>query len=321
MNTVTDNHKFYQFALIIILLNISCTSKETKTITNEIGGVNFSVINIPENVRERLELVKAEHNKEHVVIAEQTDNPDLSAVLQKLDPNQIRSMYVERDSSSRTVRSFIILVIDTLSDSAANSEELYFSVEQPASPAPDLKTYLTWLYKTIQYPTTSKSEALSGKVLVEFDVEKDGNITNIKVRRGLGNDYDEEAIRVMRLSPPWNAGLQRGKPVVQKMILPISFGPDKAQMPETENNRPEMSKEKLTVTNNVHQTAEDDTLIEGQVTFNGTPVPDVNIVLAGTTEGTFTNAQGLFTFRTKTKRGKLVFSHISFVTGELIFGQ
>jgi hypothetical protein len=52
---------------------------------------------------------------------------------------------------------------------------------------------------------------------------RDGSITDIKLVKGIGAGCDEEAIRVIQNSPKWNPGKQRGKPVRQKMVLPIIF--------------------------------------------------------------------------------------------------
>ena len=54
-------------------------------------------------------------------------------------------------------------------------------------------------------------------------VGKDGGLTDVQVIRGIGGGCDEEAIRVVKLSPKWKAGKQRGRPVRVKMILPITF--------------------------------------------------------------------------------------------------
>jgi len=58
---------------------------------------------------------------------------------------------------------------------------------------------------------------------VQFVVGKDGKLTDVTVIRGIGGGCDEEAIRVVRNAPKWNAGKQRGKPVRVKMVLPITF--------------------------------------------------------------------------------------------------
>jgi protein TonB len=64
---------------------------------------------------------------------------------------------------------------------------------------------------------------VEGKVFVEFVIGKDGQITDVIVIKGIGAGCDEEAVRIIQSSPPWNPGRQRGKPVKQRMVLPIIF--------------------------------------------------------------------------------------------------
>jgi len=64
---------------------------------------------------------------------------------------------------------------------------------------------------------------IEGKVFVEFVIEKDGSITDVKAIKGIGAGCDEEAVRILQSAPNWKPGKQRGKPVRQKMVLPISF--------------------------------------------------------------------------------------------------
>ncbi len=64
---------------------------------------------------------------------------------------------------------------------------------------------------------------IEGKVFVEFVVDKDGTITNVKAIKGIGAGCDEEAKRVIEGAPKWSPGKQRGRPVKVRMILPITF--------------------------------------------------------------------------------------------------
>ena len=58
---------------------------------------------------------------------------------------------------------------------------------------------------------------------VEFVVERDGSISNVNIKRGIGAGCDEEAARVVSSMPKWNAGKQNGQPVRVLFVLPIKF--------------------------------------------------------------------------------------------------
>lgn len=64
---------------------------------------------------------------------------------------------------------------------------------------------------------------VAGKVFLTFIVRKDGTLADIKILRGLTTLNNNEAIRVLQLSPKWNPGEQFGKPADQQYTLPITF--------------------------------------------------------------------------------------------------
>lgn len=75
----------------------------------------------------------------------------------------------------------------------------------------------------IKYPEAAREMGIQGKVYVEFVVSPEGDVTDIKIVRGLSADCDKEAIRVVKMMPKWRAGMQNGVAVPVKMTLPISF--------------------------------------------------------------------------------------------------
>ena len=64
---------------------------------------------------------------------------------------------------------------------------------------------------------------VQGKVYLSFVVEKDGSITDVNVLKGIGAGCDEEAIRVIKKSPKWKAGLQNNQTVRVRYTMPISY--------------------------------------------------------------------------------------------------
>ena len=64
---------------------------------------------------------------------------------------------------------------------------------------------------------------IKGKVFVEFVVEKTGELTEIKILRGLCDECDKEAIRLVKAMPNWTPGSQGGKLVRTRMVLPLLF--------------------------------------------------------------------------------------------------
>src|SRR6218665_311315 len=84
---------------------------------------------------------------------------------------------------------------------------------------------MKFIQKNVQYPQVEKEAGISGTCYVTFVVEKDGNITDVKVLRGVsgGPGCDREAIRVVKSMPAWKAGKQNGREVRVQFNLPIKF--------------------------------------------------------------------------------------------------
>ena len=80
-----------------------------------------------------------------------------------------------------------------------------------------------WISKNVKYPVLAMENGIQGKVFVQFVIEKDGSITDVKVSRGVEASLDKEAVRVVKAMPKWKPGKQRGKPVRVSYTLPIFF--------------------------------------------------------------------------------------------------
>ncbi len=85
------------------------------------------------------------------------------------------------------------------------------------------KKLLEFIYSNIQYPSIARENGVSGTVYIRFVVERDGSITNIESMRDIGAGCADEAIRVVKMMPKWNAGKQRGNPVRVMFTLPIKY--------------------------------------------------------------------------------------------------
>ena len=74
------------------------------------------------------------------------------------------------------------------------------------------------------YPRRCYENEISGSVLIRFVVEKDGSLSNIKLVRGIGNGFDEEAIRVLTsMKKKWTPGRVNGEVVRSEKRLPIQI--------------------------------------------------------------------------------------------------
>ncbi|HHM21774.1 MAG TPA: energy transducer TonB, partial [Bacteroidetes bacterium] len=82
---------------------------------------------------------------------------------------------------------------------------------------------MEFIYENIVYPAVARENNITGTVVVQFVVERDGSVSNVKLLRDIGGSCGEEAVRVVKMMPPWNPGKQRGRPVRVMFTLPIRF--------------------------------------------------------------------------------------------------
>lgn len=80
-----------------------------------------------------------------------------------------------------------------------------------------------WIQQNVVYPDMAMQMGDQGKVYLEFIIEPDGSITGVKVKRGVTDELDREAKRVVRKMPKWKPGEAKGKSVRTRCRLPITF--------------------------------------------------------------------------------------------------
>ncbi|MHC1703154.1 MAG: energy transducer TonB [Tenuifilaceae bacterium] len=106
----------------------------------------------------------------------------------------------------------------------AKEEEVFLVVEEmPSFGSGDANEFRTYVSSNMKYPEVAAENGIQGRVFVQFVVESDGRLTNVRVLRGVDPSLDKEAVRVVESSPRWNPGKQRGKPVRVSFTFPITF--------------------------------------------------------------------------------------------------
>ena len=80
-----------------------------------------------------------------------------------------------------------------------------------------------YLSNSIIYPEYAVDNNIEGKVILEFVIDIDGTITDIKIKHSVHESLDNEALRVVKSMPKWKPGKNDGKLVRVKYTLPIGF--------------------------------------------------------------------------------------------------
>lgn len=95
--------------------------------------------------------------------------------------------------------------------------------ERPKFNGGDANEFSKWVNARLVYPEIAKENGVQGRVTLQFTVEKDGRVTNVKVLRGVDSSLDKEAVRVVSSSPKWTPGRQRDRAVKVTYTFPVIF--------------------------------------------------------------------------------------------------
>ena len=132
------------------------------------------------------------------------------------------------DTSTYSIEPFTFTLsehlFEQLLDIATSEEDtVYQTVEEmPEFPGGE-QAIFDFIGQNVKYPQEAQEKGIAGRVLVNFIIEKDGSVSNVKVLRGIGGGCDEESVRVISAMSKWKPGKQNGKPVRVSFIIPIIF--------------------------------------------------------------------------------------------------
>ncbi len=103
------------------------------------------------------------------------------------------------------------------------TDQIFMVVEDQPEPQGGMQAFYNFVGKNMQYPAQARRMGIEGKVFVQFVVNTDGSLTDVKAIKGIGAGCDDEAVRVIKSAPKWKPGKQRGRAVRVRMVLPITF--------------------------------------------------------------------------------------------------
>ena len=87
----------------------------------------------------------------------------------------------------------------------------------------DVGQFSYWVNQNLKYPQEAVKDSLQGRVTLQFTIEKDGSVTDVRVLRGCAPILDKEAVRVVSQSPKWTPGYVKGEPVRVVFNFPVVF--------------------------------------------------------------------------------------------------
>ncbi|WP_276372680.1 energy transducer TonB [Chryseolinea sp. H1M3-3] len=125
-----------------------------------------------------------------------------------------REQYIE-------ILDSILIAAFTIDEVSGDS--IYLVVQEGAEYKPGMEVLYKGIGEELTYPKKARRMGIEGKVYVEFIVDKSGDLRDVKIVKGIGAGCDEEALNVLISKNNWKPAMVKGKPVLQKMVLPIAF--------------------------------------------------------------------------------------------------
>ena len=117
--------------------------------------------------------------------------------------------------------AFVSVNAYSQSDDADN--DVYNMVDQSAKFQDGYNSIIKFVKENIKFPAEAQENNVHGKLMVSVVVEKDGSLSDIKIKKGLGYGLDEEIVRIIKMMPKWEPAQHKGKAVRQSQTIMIPF--------------------------------------------------------------------------------------------------
>ena len=206
---------FIQVGLIISLL-VAWMAFEYKSYDKRV--IDDSLLRKTEVVEEEMvEITKQEEQKpQPVEMPKQTTQLEIVE-----DDVEVEDIEINAEvDQSEVIDDYVPVEVEE--EEVTEAEIFQIVEEMPSYPGGEAKMY-EYLGKNIKYPQIARESGIQCRVFVNFVVEPDGSVSNVKVMRGIGGGCDEEAMRVIKSMPKWKPGKQRGKAVRVTYTIPVVF--------------------------------------------------------------------------------------------------
>lgn len=104
-----------------------------------------------------------------------------------------------------------------------SGEKIYSSVETMPEYPGGMKYFKRYIDRNLKYPEEAKRNKIEGVVVMQFVVEKNGDITSPRVVRRLEASLDSVAMNLIKGMPRWTPASDHGVKVRCKYSVPIAF--------------------------------------------------------------------------------------------------
>ncbi len=115
--------------------------------------------------------------------------------------------------------------VDEPAAAAAEKEPVAMNLldTKPGFNGGDANEFTKWVNTQLQYPEQAKKDKVEGRVVIQFTIGTDGEVRDVKLLRGVREDLDTEAMKVVASSPKWEPGRKNGEAVPVHFTFPVVY--------------------------------------------------------------------------------------------------
>ena len=201
-------------ALGVVLFAFEWSSKEKKT---------ASLVDVNQEIVED-ELVPI--TQETPPPPPEVNQPVLSEILEIVDDEvKVDDLIIDTEDDKNLGIGEIVNYVEEVEDEVVEEEAIPFQLveQKPKFNDGDANEFSKWVNQRLVYPEIAKENGVQGRVMLQFQVNPDGSVSNVKVLRGVDPSLDKEAVRVVSSSPKWTPGKQRDRAVKVTYTFPVIF--------------------------------------------------------------------------------------------------
>ena len=206
--------------LIIYLEDGSVLTCNESEVTERIDDQAKAVYSLTADQLSKLKIINIQKVKYSMILHPEEKN--FSASNTGVKTNAIISDLFDAEQGSNS-NDTSVDSLKSSTDSEEKEAEPFMYVEQMPTFPGGTEAMYSYIYQELEYPAEAKENGISGTVIIQFVVSKEGEIQKAKVVRGIGGGCNEEALRIVNSMPKWNPAMHNGRTVPVTFTLPIKF--------------------------------------------------------------------------------------------------
>lgn len=199
--------------------------------------------------------------------------------------------------------------------SQVDGEPIFTAVEMSAEFPNGMDGLKNFLKANVRYPEEAKRKGIEGRVFIQFTVKKDGSLSDFTLIKGINQELDQEALRVMKLMPNWIPAKQNGREVNSRFVMPVVFGLSGSSSQSSIQIKEVTSSFQVEYSKKINGNK---IIVSGTVTdSNDNPLPGANVIVVGGSTGVATDTEGNFELTVPAQTKRLEVSFKGFTTTAL----